>query len=307
MLRNANVLTFRPSAPQPPATPDLLIGPSEAIARLWTQIRHVAPYFRTALLRGEPGSGAEAVAHALHSLSPFRDLPFQVLDATAAAAQLATTSPSRTLQGTVFFPHLETFAPGVQSAVTRLQRTRRPQQLAIIASVSRDLRPLVSTGALQAGLAQAFSALQLNVPSLAERKDDIPSLAAHLLEFETRGAPRPAITFSAEFYDALTAAAWPGNLDQLRSTLRIILEHFPDGDPPVTALETLRQANASEAPHHATGPRVLKLDDVVREHIRTVLLVCNGNKLRAAETLGISRSTLYRMLDSYTTSLPLAG
>lgn len=294
MLPNASTPSF-----------DALLGPSASIARVWSQIRRIAPYFRTVLLTGEPGSGLDTVAKALHSLSPMAARPLVTLPASECEREITAAALQRWARQTVFLPDLETLSPGAQHAVLHLLRRRRAHDIAVIAASHRELRPLVSAGSFSAGLAMQLGSLTLAVPPLRQRREDIPSLATHLLAAEADAAGVPAPTLDRDVYEALCKEQWPGNLDQLRAVLRKLLnQQEPTG---LTGL--VEQAATATAAAVPVPARLMKLDDVMYEHIRAVLLACNGNKLRAAEVLGISRSTLYRMLDaqSIATELPLAS
>ena len=305
MSSSPNVLAFRmgqlpqrPAAAAASGTPGVLVGPSPAIARVWQQIRRVAPYFRLALLTGERGSGSEAAARALHSLSALSARPFTILTPADCEARLTGPVPPRLANETVYFPEVDHLSAAAQQGLLRLLRARRPQQICVIASARGDLRPLVSAGGFSGILATQLSALHIALPALRERREDIPAIATHLLAVEahTRGVLPPAAPPS--FLETLTEQAWPGNIDQLQTVLRRFLERHPGCDLDSAHFRSLLDASF-QAPLPAAEPvRLLRLDQVVQEHIRAVLLRCNGNKLRAAEILGISRSTLYRMLDA---------
>ncbi|MDE1154169.1 MAG: helix-turn-helix domain-containing protein [Acidobacteriaceae bacterium] len=292
--------------------PDVLLGPSAAIAHVWSQIRRVAPYFRTALVTGERGSGTEATAKALHSLSPLAGKALVSMSPSDAEARLTGPTLPKLHGHVVFFQDVDCLSAAAQQGLLRLLRARRPNQVTIIASASGELRPLVSAGGFSPVLANALSALHLIMPPLRARREDIPALATQLLAFEALSLHRDLPEMSQEFLLALTQEDWPGNLDQMQAVLRRFLERHPDTAPTVSHLRPLLEAT-QPAPVQPVEPvRLLTLDQVIYEHIRSVLLRCNGNKLRAAEILGISRSTLYRMLDAHSVhksekdDLPLA-
>jgi DNA-binding NtrC family response regulator len=269
------------------------------MARLWSQLRLLAPHFRIALLTGEPGCGADAVAQALHDLSPFAGTPFIRMRAADADRQLRHPAAlfGNAPRGTLFLTDIDRLPPASQQVVTRLLRLRRHRRIAIVASTSVDLRPLVSAGTFNGELFANLGSLRLQLPSLRERVQDIPLLTHQFLQAEATRQARSIPWLDPAFLAAINDYTWPGNLDQLRSAIAWMLEHCEDGltvaDLQAAIAEVRAETESAETP-----VRMVPLDHVVQEHVRAVLIGCNGNKLRAAEVLGISRSTLYRMLDA---------
>jgi DNA-binding NtrC family response regulator len=280
------------------------------MARLWSQLRVLAPHFRVALLTGETGCGAEAVAQALHDLSSFAGTPLRYIRASEAERQLRhpRTLFGNAPRGAIFLADVDRLSPAAQGMVLRLLKFRRHRRIAIVASTSVDLRSVVSAGTFNGELFSHLASLRLQIPSLQERVEDIPLLTHQLLQAESRRQDRQLPSIDSTFLSAVCDYTWPGNLDQLRSTIAWMVEHRngPLGPTDVVAAisEARVEAEIAEAP-----VRMVQLDHVVQEHVRAVLIGCNGNKLRAAEVLGISRSTLYRMLDAASVaggSTPLA-
>jgi DNA-binding NtrC family response regulator len=297
------VTPFRPVSVQTSSEPRVdaqrLIGPSPAMARLWSQLRLLAPHFRLALLLGEPGCGADAVAQALHDLSPFAGAPFIRIRAADADRQLRHPGAlfGSAPRGALFLTDIDRLSPASQQVVLRLLKLRRHRRIAIVASTSVDLRPLVSAGTFNGELFANLSSLRLHIPSLRERVQDIPLLTHQFLQAEATRHGQSLPSLEPTLLTAISDYTWPGNLDQLRSALAWMLEHC---EGPLTAAD-LHAAIAevrAETDSAETPVRMVPLDHVVQEHVRAVLIGCNGNKLRAAEVLGISRSTLYRMLDA---------
>jgi len=287
---------------QGPADTRWLLGPSPAAAQLWLQIRRVAPLFRTALLLGEPGSGAEYAARLLHDLSHAAHQPFVMLSAAEAETHFRS-HPQPSTEGVIFLPELESLSPAAQNGLLYLLRRRTSRSPRVIVASSRNLRTLVAANRFNPELAVALGAIQIALPALRDRSEDIASLAYNALQLCASGHNLTAPNLSPCLLEAASSFSWPGNIDQLRAVFDWLMETH--GNEPVlyardlqSALTVLSQfASDSNTAPQSAEPRLVRLDLVVREHVRSVLSACQGNKLRAAEVLGISRSTLYRMLD----------
>jgi len=119
--------------------------------------------------------------------------------------------------------------------------------------------------------------------------------------------PVPKLTQT--FLDAARQHTWPGNLGEMRAIVEHLLLHANDLPLDAEAFAAAVDSVPSGPPADRRAVRLIRIDQLIQEHVRAVLLACNGNKLRAAEVLGISRSTLYRMLDNPAafTQLPMAG
>jgi DNA-binding NtrC family response regulator len=269
------------------------------MSRLWSQIRLLAPHFRIALLTGEPGAGADAVAQALHDLSTFAGTPLVRLRAADAERQLRHpgTLFGNAPYGALFLTDIDRLSSAGQQMLLRLLKLRRHRRIAVVASTSVDLRPLVSAGTFNVELFANLNSLRLQVPSLRERALDIPLLTHQFLQAEAKRQERLIPSLEPGFLAAVTEYTWPGNLDQLRSATAWLLEYREGPLTPADLHAAIAEGRTEPEPMDAPV-RMVPLDHVVQEHVRAVLIGCNGNKLRAAEVLGISRSTLYRMLDA---------
>ena len=287
----------------------ILAGTSVAATQMRSMIRRVAPHFRTAVLLGEEGCGDEQVARALHLLSPAKALPFVVLDAAEAERRFARPETSAAGEGLIYLPEVARLSRAAQSGLlTMLQGAsawqHQPAQggigrgmVRVVAFAGRGLRPLVSAGSVHSELAGVLEALRLALPSVRERADDVPQLLAQVAQRVAEELGVQPAELGDDLLDAAGRFEWPGNLNQMRAVMRRLLERGAGetlhADDLADALEAVAQMQPV-----AAGPRLVRLEQVVQEHIRAVLIACNGNKLRAAEVLGISRSTLYRMLET---------
>jgi DNA-binding NtrC family response regulator len=166
----------------------------------------------------------------------------------------------------------------------------------MIASTNEDLRIMVSTGRFRHELYQRLATVQITVPPLRERIDDLDELVRHFLD-------RFAQLYGSSFHDIPEVAMeqmrrhhWPDNMRELESMLRdgVVRSKSESIElhPPSMSVQT----NGAEQP--AAASKSVRLEDVVAEHVLRVLKENGGNKLRTAEALGISRSTLYRILDT---------
>lgn len=282
--------------PQSPAP--WLAGSSAAITQLRAQIRRVAPHFRTALLVGEAGCGEEGAAQLLHQQSPLSQRPFIHLKSAEAFSLFAGARSEDALAsiGMFYISRPDHLSPVAQAALLRLLRRYGAQAPRIVVFALRGLRPLVSANGFSPELADFLGSLRIVIPALRDRREDIPQLLSNLVQriAAQSGAPLPEL--ATDLLDAARLLPWPGNLSQLHSAAKGLLEranhhilHAPDLDA------VLGSTSQPASFNHEI--RMIRLDDVIQEHIRSVLFACHGNKLRTAEVLGISRSTLYRMLD----------
>jgi DNA-binding NtrC family response regulator len=282
-----------------PATDFALSGSSTAINQLRAQIRRVAPYYRTASLTSEPGCGDEAVARALHDLGPMHEREFLTFHAAEAEERFASGHlPAEiTMAGVLYLAEAEQLSRPAQEGLLRMLRMQNARSTRIVAFVGKGLKPLISAGFFSTELAGALGSLRIILPALRERAADIPLLLQHHLDHSSQ-----PLHLSPDFVAIASRFAWPGNLPQLRTVAEWLILHRPGASLTADDLNAALDS-MSRQPTQPPGPRLVRLEQVAQEHIRSVLMACNGNKLRAAEVLGISRSTLYRMLDS-TTSMP---
>jgi len=277
---------------------DALRGPSAAMERLWSQVRRVAPHFRTAVLIGEDGTGAECVARVLHEGSRFREMPLVPLSAEVAEARLVGAGALVTLERVVYLEETERLSRSAQGALLRLVRVRGPRAACVIARTRVDLKALASAGSFSGELAAALGALRITLPSLRERREDISTLLRGVMARQAEQMQRAAPKLSEDFVAAAEGFGWPGNLVQMEEMVRWLLLNRDVEELHGCDFEVAREERKAAAVGVGQAVRMIRLEQLVQEHTQAVLLACQGNKLRAAEVLGISRSTLYRMLDA---------
>jgi DNA-binding NtrC family response regulator len=309
-----------------------LIGRSPGMQELFDSVRRFAPYARTVLVTGETGTGKELVARALHRLGPRRDKKLITVNCSAVVETLfeselfghmrgAFTGATDTKvglfehahNGTIFLDEIGELPLPMQAKLLRavelgeVQRvgsleSRRADVYAVTAT-NRDLRAESRAGRFRSDLYFRLSMIELHIPPLRDRRDDIPYLtAAFVREFATKlGRPIMGITPAAE--RLLQTAPWPGNVRELRNVIeracilsdsRIITERELASAMSVS----LPQEESSTPLHPADPPTDPQLMTTAqREQIKRVLQQVGGNKAAAAKQLGMSRRSLYRWLD----------
>jgi DNA-binding NtrC family response regulator len=280
--------------------PDLwLTGSSPAVTQLRDKIRRVAPYFRAALLVGEPGCGEEAVARSLHQHSPLSQRPFINLKSTEALSIFEDVRSEHTLAsvGMFYISHPDQLRPVAQTTLLSLVHRNGAKAPRIVAFVQHGLRPLVSAGGFSPELADFLGSLRIVIPPLRDRSEDIPQLLSNLVQRIAAQSGVSIPELAPDVMDAARLFPWHGNLPQLHSAAKALLERANQQTLHAPDLDAVLGSISRPASPHPRQVRMIRLDDIIQEHIRSVLLACNGNKLRTAEVLGISRSTLYRMLD----------
>jgi DNA-binding NtrC family response regulator len=283
--------------------------------RLRLQVRRIGPHFRSVLVSGEPGTGKEFAARALHGMSRGAEGPFVVCDAATLEASVMegddTASPDRISwlmhmagEGTLFLDGIGEMPLEAQARLLRVlrryewaQEGAAPSQgigTRIIASTDQDLRVQASTGRFRVELYQKIAMVGVAVPPLRERMEDVEELAMHFLGRFAREYGKKVATISDAAMERLTGHGWPGNVREMENLVRCGVLQSEDDVLDADHLPPFEEAALDVGSAVVETPR---LQDVVERHVLQVLKSCDGNKLRAAEMLGISRSTLYRMLD----------
>jgi DNA-binding NtrC family response regulator len=264
-----------------PYAPEVLAGECAAVARLRLQMVRIAPHFRTVLVTGEAGTGKESVAREMHRLSGASQ-DADSFSAIEIGLFARGQNPAR-LSGVAYLMGLERLEPGLQeSLVARLKAIQRETR--VIVGCEADLRGMLSTGRLRPSLAARVGSLEIRVASLRERMEDFETLATSMLE-----RVNVAATLSPDALEAMKRHRWPGNLAELWKLIGTL-----SGLRGVIGVRDLPAFASAEA----SGELGTRLEQVMQRHVFEVLHRCSGNKLKAAEMLGISRSTLYRMLEA---------
>ena len=278
---------------QPPLQ---IAGVSVAWNKLLQQAEMTAPYLQVAVLEGEHGSGKHTLARFLHSRSPFSRVAMQRRD---AREWLATDGEAAMINGILYLDRVDLLASlgqGLLAGVLRALQDRPAGQGVILASSHTPLRQMAAQGQLLPDLAFRLTAVRFAIPPLRQRREDIAPIAQALLErLCARYQQRPVIMGPGALA-RLLQHSWPGNIRELASALESALLNAENGVILAANLPLRADIEVHAEMQPGTRPEDLSLDAVIRRHVEYVLHLNHGNKLRAAQQLAISRSTLYRIL-----------
>jgi DNA-binding NtrC family response regulator len=320
-----------------------MIGRSAAMQEVFDLIRRLAPHVRAALISGETGTGKELVARALHQCGPRRARRFVAVNCSAVVETLfeselfghmrgaftgATDAKAGLFEtadgGTLFLDEIGELPLSLQAKLLRVLETGEVQRVGslqpiktdvrVVCATNRDLSAEAAAGRFRSDLLYRLNVVQIALPALRDRREDIPYLTATFIrEFSDRfSKPISGVALPAE--RLLVDASWPGNIRQLRNVLEracmltegpVLTEHD------VSA--SLRPTAGSGAPASAARPADPAVDadsgralsSLERQHIMKVIAETGGNKARAARQLGLSRRALYRRLERHGLAEPV--
>jgi DNA-binding NtrC family response regulator len=297
---------------------------SERAARLDRQIDKVAASDQSVLISGESGTGKELVARRVHGGSPRRSRPFVVVHCGAIPRQLveselvghvkgAFSGADQTRPGlfeaadggTLFLDEVAELPPDVQPALLRALQFGeirpvgsdrvRHVDVRIVAATHRDLRAAIDEGAFREDLFYRLAVLELSVPPLRERPDDVEPLARAFLRREAARAGR-GLEFAPAVLQRLREHDWPGNVRELENAI-VRLGVLADG-PEITAADVDEIVFGGRVRIVAGELPTLHLHTLEQQAIDAALARFDGNKTRAAQALGIALKTLYNKLNA---------
>lgn len=288
-----------------------LVGESPAMRHLKLQIDRIGPHFRMLLVHGEIGSGKELVARSLHKRRDGSEESFFICYGAALAESIDegrtddTGSPWHTftkgVQGTIFVDGIEHMNLRSQSRLLGLIDgwTRTRARTRMIAATAQDLKQMMGAGRFRSDLFHRLATIEIAIEPLRRRREDIPVLAVHFLARFAELYGREGISIDERAMQRLKSYDWPGNIRELENAIRngvLLCEKGVLQEEHLGQMPQMKRTSV-EAGEEPGEHRIESLQEVVDTHVVRVLERCGGNKVRAAELLGISRSTLYRMLD----------
>jgi len=303
-----------------------VVGTSPAIRKVLQLVEKVASTDATVLIRGPSGAGKELIARALHGNSPRRDKPLVTVNCATLQDNLleselfghekgAFTGADKAKpglfeiaeEGTLFIDEVAELAPAMQAKLLRVLENghyrrigstqERHANVRIVAATNKPLEDEQKAGRFRDDLFFRLNVITVNLPTLRDRREDIPLLIDHLLR--TRQFGKARFTVDPAAADILTRYDWPGNIRELANVIEraqilaegnvITIDDLPDNL--VETIPTTRTLIPS--------PDSDSLDAMEQRHVREMLTKAGGNKVQAAKLLGISRRTLYRLVEKY--------
>jgi two-component system, NtrC family, response regulator HydG len=294
-------------------------------------IRRLAPHVRTALVTGETGTGKELAARAFHQIGPRRERRFVTVNCSAVVEALfeselfghvrgafsgATENKPGLFEiadgGTLFLDEIGGLSSSMQAKLLRVLETgeinrigsleSRRVNVLVLAATNRDLRAEVAAGRFRSDLYYRLNVVEVRLPPLRERREDIPYLTAAFVREVSERLQKPVAGLTPAAERLLAAGYWEGNVRELRNVIERACI-LVDSD---FISERELAVNMAAAPAHAAAGAGATPGDVAekdllatveRDHIQRALVRAGGNKKAAAKMLGLSRRALYRRLE----------
>jgi DNA-binding NtrC family response regulator len=312
-----------------------MIGRGPVMQDLFGMIRRLAPHVRTALVTGETGTGKELVARALHQIGPRRERRFITINCSAVVETLfeselfghmrgaftgATENKPGLFEladgGTLFLDEIGELPASVQAKLLRVLELGEVHRVGsleahrvsvhVVAATNRDLRAEVAAGRFRSDLYYRLNIVEVKVPALRDRREDIPYLTASFVRESSERLQKPMLGLTPGAERLLSACDWDGNVRELRNVIEraciladgeVITERELAVSMPVRAPRAIvAQPDAAGVVHPTAADKDL-LVTVERDHIQRALVRAGGNKKAAAKMLGLSRRALYRRLE----------
>ncbi|HEY6094046.1 MAG TPA: sigma-54 dependent transcriptional regulator [Gallionellaceae bacterium] len=316
-LKRENFLLKRAIASHCESEPDhfSMVGESQALQEIKSLVQRLAPLPSTVLITGESGTGKEVVARALHQFSQRAARPFVAINCGAIAPELieselfghskgAFTGAAGAREGlffyaqggTLFLDEVGEMPLNLQAKLLRVLDEKKirpvgsdmeiPVDVRIIAATNRALADHVKNGSFRQDLYFRLDVINIHLPPLRERPEDIAPLALHFMHLLAARMAMTPVTLDAGTLDKMRRYGWPGNARELRNVIErtLILGRVPDA-----CLGNETTAAAAAEPEQGES-----LEAVEKRHILSVLSAMSGNKTEAARRLNISRKTLDR-------------
>lgn len=300
-----------------------IIGQSQAIKDVFSLIDKVAKTDANILILGENGTGKELVARAIHQKSLRKDNSFVAVDMGAITETLFESElfghkkgaftdaredrPGRfelANGGTLFLDEIGNLSMSLQSKLLTALQSRQVTRVGanqamdvdirLICATNMPLAQMVKEGKFRQDLLYRMNTVEIQIPALYERVEDIPMLANHFLNYYSKKYRKEVLSISPEAATKLKKYAWPGNVRELQHALEraVIMADSP----------TLQESDflfSRKGNDSSPDPDTLKLDEVERAAVTKAIQLHNGNISKAADELGLTRASLYRRMEKY--------
>ncbi len=319
-----------------------MIGRGPVMMELFGLIQRLAPHVRTALITGETGTGKELVARALFQTGPRCNKRFVVINSSAIVSTLfeselfghvrgAFTGASDNKPGlfeyahggTIFLDEIGELPQAVQAKLLRVLETGDVQRVGsmeprrvdvhVLAATNRDLSAEVAAGRFRADLLYRLNVVEVTVPALRDRREDIPYLVAAFVRESAKRLDKRLMGLTPSAERSLMNATWPGNVRELRNVIeraciltdgefiteRELAQSKPASAPAAAPAPAANRAAPPKAPDGQDALPEGSLSLLERDHILRVMESVGGNKVSAARILGLDRRALYRRLERY--------
>jgi DNA-binding NtrC family response regulator len=321
-----------PAPPQPAASAAVaapaefagLVGTSERMKKIYRLVSKVAMQRHPVLIMGESGTGKELAARAIHTHGPWRDQPFVPVDCGALPPTLieselfghikgAFTGAAQSRQGllaaagsgTVFLDEIGELPIELQSRLLRTLQEHEIRPLGsnerikfearIIAATNQDLEAAIKRGAFRKDLFFRINVVSIKMPSLRDRKEDVPSLVQHFLG--RFGNEKTVAQVSDEALARMMSYDWPGNVRELENCIQRAVSL---GSGAFIQMQDLPSAMLYHLARQSSSRQDLtSLQALEQQAIRQALQATGGDRVRAAKLLGIGKTTIYRKLKEY--------
>ncbi len=309
-----------------------IIGKSESIKKLLEKVAMVAPSDANVLITGESGTGKELIARAIHLNSNRKQGPFITVNCAALTETLleselfghekgAFTGADKRREGrfvganngTIFLDEIGEMPMSMQPKLLRVIQEKEVQPLGsdktvkvdvrIIAATNRDLEDEVIKGNFREDLFYRLNVVNLHMPSLRDRRDDIPILANYFLKLYAEKNKKQIKGITPRAMDLLLKHNWPGNVRELENAMEhaVVLstgEYISEKELPLRIRKNL-QPNIIEEDAKTARDQAISLDEIEKQAIIRALKIAGGNKSEAARILKINRRTLYLKMGKY--------
>jgi DNA-binding NtrC family response regulator len=300
-----------------------IVSRSPLMLEVFAKIRRVAPHFKTLLVTGATGTGKELVARALHRLSPSQPDRFVAFNCSGLVESLADSELFGYVKGaftgaaqdrmglfetadrgTIFLDEVGELSPSAQAKLLRVLQDHRVRRVGstvprsidvrVIAATNRDLKTLVREGKFREDLYYRLAVVDIALPILANRREDLPLLERHFVQKFAAEYRKPVSGLTRRAQSRMATYPWPGNVRELESVIGNACMMAEGKFLDVHDLPERFQGEFSG--ESMTDDALLPLEEVEKRHVLRVLELVGGNKVRAASILGVGRATIYQLL-----------